>query len=475
MRVKVEPARPEQPPGATRRRPRTLAAALSPEQAIALQRAAGNSAVAGIHQRLLRVSKQQSWTLDNVQRDWRSLLTEYRTSAPGRGGVAAMPAALDFTQPIVLPEPRSRAQWLDAWKTIDEITKAFKAEVRRREAPLPGKRQAMESAAASVKESERITKMLADYEAALGTGAIPQHIKDAYRGTQLWDRVLEPKFTAHSGDRAQWDTFAGGRRAAEATAYGKHKAKAADTTLELAQAMLPVHAIRNATPLIEMRVCNHTVKVDRGLRESAGASSAGWVAVDALTTEQMKYNELAERLTQEQTALQGTGLSSQAALAQQASRIRAIVDGQGPAGATSAEVSIAAIWFGPETLRNPDSFGMGLMMLELMQRGATYGAQQKPYTWKNVLSGTLHAGETLDQWRNRKDPHGALEADPIQTLDQWSGKFPMALKGSEALGSKPLGAKPNIVQSKEVSLLVHWMQARNITTSAGLAQQLATL
>ena len=51
----------------------------------------------------------------------------------------------------------------------------------------------------------------------------------------------------------------------------------------------------------------------------------------------------------------------------------------------------------------------------------------------------------------------------------------MALKGSEALGSKPLGALPNIVQSKEASLLVHWMQAHNITTSAGLAAGLTGL
>jgi hypothetical protein len=479
MRVTVGSARLEQPRSAARDRARSPrlqgGAALSPERAIALQRAAGNAAVAGIHQRLLRVSKLRSATLDGVQRDWKWLLTTYRAAAPGSGGAAPALGALDFTQPIVIPEPKSRAQWINAWRTIWLIVAEFKREVANRERPLPKLRQALGTADESVAESNRIRKMLADYEGTLSQGKLPEDISKAYRGTQLWDKLLEPNYASYAADPGKWRTFSTGRLSAEDKALAKHTTSQSAAQQALAAAMQPVEAIRKATPLVEMTVCNHVVKVDRGLRESAGATTAGWVAVDDLTVEQMKYHKLAEKLTQEQGELERKGLSSQAALAQQAARIRAIVDGQSPAAATAAEVSIAAVWFGPEFMRNADSFGMGLMMLELMERGATYGAHNKPYTWHNVLSGTLHAGESIEQWRLRKDPHGTLDAGPIETVDQWSGKFPMALKGSEALGSKPLGALPNIVQAKEASLLIHWMQARNITTSAGLAQQLAAL
>jgi len=468
MRVAVESPRHERPGGPPRERagPRRLqsAAALSPEQAIALQRAAGNAAVVGLQWRLQRVSKAQSATLDGVSQDWQALLTAYRASAPGIGGAAPALGPLDFTQPIVIPEPTSRAEWISAWRSIWQIVEAFKREVARLEAPLPKLQQQVDSASDLLVQSDELRKMLAEYGARLGPGPLPPDLAQTYGKQQLWDKVLVPRHATFVAKPEEWKKFSEGRLLADDTSRATNTTRKAVAQQSLATAGQAVDAIRKPTPLVTMNVCGHVVKVDRGLRATAGATTAGWVAVDALTVDQMKYNELAARLTQEH-----------AGPAQQAARIRAIVNGARPAGATAAEVSIAAIWFGPEFMRNPDSFGMGLMMLDLMERGATYGRTHKPYTWANVLSGTLHAGESIDQWRLRKDPHGALDAGPILELDQWSGKFPMALKGSEALGSKPMGALPNIVHSKEASLLVHWMQARGITTSAGLATGLTTL
>jgi hypothetical protein len=257
-------------------------------------------------------------------------------------------------------------------------------------------------------------------------------------------------------------------------------------------------------------VAGKTVTIDKGF----------WIKVPGA---RIKYEELAADLTaeQQQLATQRAGAAavtpadSQAAMAAQIARIRAVVNGQTPAGVTATEIALACVWFGAETVRNPRSWAAGWQLLDLMETGRTYGATNKRYTWLNVITAQLAPGEAAvdggkapQSWRLRKG--AVLVADPndpnpqVSTPEKlqlagsivggqsaqmkkglsgyWGGKHPMAHKESEAQGKlvpgtykAPHVGKLNIVQAKEASLLIRWLESQQVPVKADRNEQLQVI
>lgn len=150
-------------------------------------------------------------------------------------------------------------------------------------------------------------------------------------------------------------------------------------------------------------------------------------------------------------------------------------------GSTPLEQEAALAMFGAETARNPRAYGIGLMLLDLVENGATYGSG-KNYAWDSILGSKLHFGESNGDFEKRKkgisplNPHRQqrwtalqkgvallsfkLRSKPFYSL--WAGKWPMSPTGSMALGSTTITvpkspADLNVVQYKEIKILVQWL------------------
>jgi hypothetical protein len=260
---------------------------------------------------------------------------------------------------------------------------------------------------------------------------------------------------------------------------------------------------------LTVTVAGLTVTIDKGF----------WIKVPGA---RIKYEELAADLTAEQaqlaTAAAGaaavTPAHRQAAMAAQIGRIRAVVDGQTPGNVTPTEIALACVWFGAETVPNPRSWAAGWQLLDLMQRGRTYGATHKAYTWLNVITSQLAPGEVAvdggkapQAWRLRKGAVLPDDADPARVSSPqakrdlagaivgaqsaqmgkgfsgtWGGKHPMAHRDSEAHGRLVPGgytgenaAKLNIVQVKEASLLIHWLEGKQVPVRNDRVEQLGEI
>jgi hypothetical protein len=145
-------------------------------------------------------------------------------------------------------------------------------------------------------------------------------------------------------------------------------------------------------------------------------------------------------------------------------------------GVDDDEFEAALAMFGSETARNPRSYGIGLMLLDLVEDQATYGTTHKPYTWDLILASKPHTGELKGAYRTRKSGgtrsarwgrfSNALNLQAPQFNDKpveslWAGKWPMSPSASMSLGGYTLTIPArtenlNVVQFKEAKLLIRW-------------------
>lgn len=132
---------------------------------------------------------------------------------------------------------------------------------------------------------------------------------------------------------------------------------------------------------------------------------------------------------------------------------------------------LTATMFISESIRNNRSFATNLMLLELIQMGATYGLQAKEYSlakavWNPADHALGHDDHTL-LVRPKVDVYGKTMAEKVSDLHLVGGKGAMTQKDAVSQ-AKPLLRKaieetrPNMTyaQQKEVSLLLHWLNAK---------------
>jgi hypothetical protein len=122
---------------------------------------------------------------------------------------------------------------------------------------------------------------------------------------------------------------------------------------------------------------------------------------------------------------------------------------------------LTAAQFLSEPARNLSAFPIGLMLLDMVRQGVTYGsAGTKHYTWKNVLWDPHALDGTADPKGATYDLHG--NSFNGAGLKAWGGKGPMNHLGSylEQEGHERPGNTLSTVQQKEGTLLIRWLYKR---------------
>ncbi len=225
-----------------------------------------------------------------------------------------------------------------------------------------------------------------------------------------------------------------------------------------------------------------------------------WVKVGR-TDRATRYNDL------------GDGLALVKSAKDRAKGIRKVLTGD-LTGVDDIEMEAALAMLGAETARNPRSYGVGLMLLDLVENEVKYG-NDKSYTWSLILGSNFHTGESEARYIERKtgyqeNPRGGwdvVDADKADRWDQfdttlknqappkfhtspvkalWAGKWPMSPSASMSLGGYDVAtptsdSELNVVQYKELKTILKWyrfvMRGIDVTaTHAGEAEaQLAKL
>ncbi|MFI9586456.1 hypothetical protein ACIHCQ_32560 [Streptomyces sp. NPDC052236] len=211
----------------------------------------------------------------------------------------------------------------------------------------------------------------------------------------------------------------------------------------------------------------------------------GWLVVGALGIDAAKYDALAARLDGEQAVLGAP--TPLAAISTQVGRIRGIVDGARPAGATEAEVAIAATWFGAEVVRSPRAAAQSTMVLELMDAGHLAASGDQPADPKAALDwpaaammrepevGTTKAARDL-WWTGWAVAIGAAQNLPGRfrgRVPDWGGYHPMAHRNSDEEVRQPVaglhaGSVFNVVQVKEMQLLEDYVALHAVAATTDL-------
>ncbi|MCL6435939.1 MAG: DUF4157 domain-containing protein [Leptolyngbyaceae cyanobacterium HOT.MB2.61] len=177
-----------------------------------------------------------------------------------------------------------------------------------------------------------------------------------------------------------------------------------------------------------------------------------------------RYNVMGEELGKKKTA------------AKRAENIRKVIKGD-LMGVDAHEQEAALAMLGAETARNPRSYGVGLMLLDMVENDITYGSG-KAYTWDKILGSQPHPGESRKTFETRKTAatpekssrwakmFGAVSAYAPQFEDKpfvslWAGKWSMSPSASLSLGAPSLAipAKAedlNTVQYKELKTILNW-------------------
>src|SRR5690606_8960455 len=83
---------------------------------------------------------------------------------------------------------------------------------------------------------------------------------------------------------------------------------------------------------------------------------------------------------------------------ERARALRKIVSGDFT-GVDELEVEAALAMFGAETARNPRSYGVGLMLLDMIENEATYGSNKK-YNFAKLLGSSPHDDEDSVDFKN---------------------------------------------------------------------------
>ncbi|QRK04282.1 hypothetical protein JQX13_28900 [Archangium violaceum] len=201
-----------------------------------------------------------------------------------------------------------------------------------------------------------------------------------------------------------------------------------------------------------------------------------WVKVGR-TDRATRYNDLGDSLALTKSAKE------------RARGIRKVLTGD-LTGVADIEMEAALAMLGAETARNPRSYGVGLMLLDLVENEVKYG-NGKSYNWKLILGSNIHGGESEDQYEERKTgyrwDHGSkrwvvVDADkanrwsqfnttlrnqappkfhnsPVKAL--WAGKWPMSPSASMSLGGYDVAVPTsdsdlNAVQYKELKTILKW-------------------
>ena len=201
-----------------------------------------------------------------------------------------------------------------------------------------------------------------------------------------------------------------------------------------------------------------------------------WVKVGR-TDRATRYNDL------------GDGLALVKSAKDRAKGIRKVLTGD-LTGVDDIEMEAALAMLGAETARNPRSYGVGLMLLDLVENEVKYG-NDKSYTWSLILGSNIHGGESEDQYEQRKtgyqwDHHTSswvvVDADkaarwnqfsqtlraqappkfhnsPVKAL--WAGKWPMSPSASMSLGGYDVAVPTsdgelNAVHYKELKTILKW-------------------
>ncbi|MFL5348258.1 MAG: hypothetical protein ACJ8AT_25980 [Hyalangium sp.] len=201
-----------------------------------------------------------------------------------------------------------------------------------------------------------------------------------------------------------------------------------------------------------------------------------WVKVSR-TDRATRYNDLGDSLALTKSAKQ------------RAQGIRKVLTGN-LTGVADIEMEAALAMLGAETARNPRSYGVGLMLLDLVENEVKYG-NDKSYTWKLILGSNIHGGESEAQYEERKTGYKwdrgssswvVVDADKADRWDQfsrtlqnqappkfhkspvkalWAGKWPMSPSASMSLGGYDVAvptsdSELNAVQYKELKTLLKW-------------------
>lgn len=113
---------------------------------------------------------------------------------------------------------------------------------------------------------------------------------------------------------------------------------------------------------------------------------------------------------------------------------------------------LCAAWFLAEVSRNPRSFIVGLMTLDLLQAGvAIYPDGLRGFSFMEAL---WHPSKFLMSPKGLKIETLIGSKDP----DRWGGLHPMAHEGSYLeMGSESWKGVPNTVQLKEADIALHWL------------------
>ncbi|MEP0981485.1 DUF4157 domain-containing protein [Leptolyngbya sp. AS-A5] len=177
-----------------------------------------------------------------------------------------------------------------------------------------------------------------------------------------------------------------------------------------------------------------------------------------------RYNDMGNELAKGKTA------------ANRAENIRKVIKGD-LTGVDAHEQEAALAMLGAETARNPRSYGVGLMLLDLVENNITYG-NNKQYSWDKILGSHLHPRENREQYKQRKTNasvdkknrwskmFSAISAYAPQFKDKpfvslWAGKWSMSPSASLSLGSPtvPIPSQTedlNTVQYKELKTIINW-------------------
>ncbi|NBD07706.1 MULTISPECIES: hypothetical protein [Corallococcus] len=159
-------------------------------------------------------------------------------------------------------------------------------------------------------------------------------------------------------------------------------------------------------------------------------------------------------------------------------------------GVADIEIEAALAMLGAETARNPRSYGVGLMLLDLVENDIKYG-NNKSYTWSLILGSAFHMGENENQYEERKTGYqwntvdnrwdvvdgdkadrwsqfdrtlkaqapSKFHKSPVKAL--WAGKWPMSPSASMSLGGYDVDVpndsdQLNAVQYKELKTILKW-------------------
>lgn len=134
---------------------------------------------------------------------------------------------------------------------------------------------------------------------------------------------------------------------------------------------------------------------------------------------------------------------------------------------------LTATMFISESIRNNRAFATNLMLLELISMGATYGLQNKEYSLAKAIWNPKDHADGHDDHTPLQSPKIDVYGNPVATriseLHLVGGKGAMTQKNAvdqakpvlENIQKKPDRPILTYAQQKEVSLLLHWLQAKS--------------